>query len=257
MIQMKTLNARQLEICANTISPNTFYLLVVHALRTKEALSVVRMGDGEKHFVNVHRATPRALLDELPMSVPAGRDAKEWMERMGLAGISMRALWERMEKAANNCTYFAPSISGLTREDYNLYDCFNPRREYVDNFFVNSWTEEHKIALFLEAGRVTFIHHNAETADAMQIRAKWGLQGEYGISVQVDFLQLSNWMQVEKVIDKACKKENPLVLFSAGPAGKWLGPEIADRTGAVVLDIGNAADQWTLESVKDKGRNSF
>ena len=41
-----------------------------------------------------------------------------WMERMGCAGISRSTLLGRLNEAANECDYFAPSLSGINRLEY-------------------------------------------------------------------------------------------------------------------------------------------
>jgi hypothetical protein len=107
-----------------------------------------------------------------------------------------------------------------------------------------------KIQLFKTAGHVLFIHRNTSTADAMQIRAKWGL------GVKVTYLKLASWRDSESVIEKAKSIDAPLVLFSAGPASKYIGPEISTSglIPRVTLDIGNVADYWTLTSLKDVQR---
>jgi hypothetical protein len=239
MFEPKKLSPAELCLCQNTISPNTFYMLVGDALVSGKPLSVVRMGDGE-----------RALYDYcLGKQLPNIMDA-DWMQRLGADGIATDELRYRLIRPATHCTHFAPSISGIQLDSFELYSLFPARARYVDNFFVNAWTEEMKIQLFKTAGHVLFIHRNTSTADAMQIRAKWGL------GVKVTYLKLASWRDSESVIEKAKSIDAPLVLFSAGPASKYIGPEISTSglIPRVTLDIGNAADYWTLTSLKDVQR---
>lgn len=234
MFKLKKLDEEKLQICHNTISSNTFYMIVGDSLDSGKSLSVVRMGDGE-HTIMAATDPDNPVFD-------ADRAL-----RLGCEGIDLYLLQTRLEKAANECTYFAPSVSGIVREDYNLYNFFNPRNRYVDNFFCNAWTEDMKIDLFKKAGHVLFIHCNTESADAVQIRAKWGL------GVKVTYLKLCDWRQSDEVIEKALKINAPLVVFSAGPASKYIGPEIA-RSGnipKITLDIGNTSDSWLFPSLSD------
>ena len=120
-------------------------------------------------------------------------------------------------------------------KSYDLYDMF-PREEYVDNFFPNLWTEDQKETLFRAAGHVLLIHNSRSLADAMQARAK-----KY-FGVKVSYLPLSNWDQANGVVTEAISIAAPLVLFSAGPASKCIGPRIP----GVTLDIGQAAPRWTF-----------
>lgn len=235
------LTADEIEICERTISPTTFYMLVGNALVNAKSLSVVRMADGERELINTAREGN--LDDPITIKQP---DPEAWLKKMGCLGLSKRGLIRRLETAANECTYFAPSMSGLQQSNYNVYHLFNPRDRYVDSFFHNVWTEEMKIELFKTAKHVLFIHRNTASADAMQIRAKWAL------GVKVTYLKMERWEQSEEVIEKASGIAAPLVLFSAGPASKYIGTRIS-RQGIpkVTLDIGQSADLWLLNSLKD------
>lgn len=235
MYEIQKLDKSQIKICEDTISSNTFYMIVGSALITKSPLSVVRMGDGEKRLWEDVQSGSDPI-------APDKRHDREWLTKLGVLGIPKDTLKKRLLSAARDCTYFAPSISGIWRTDYYNHG-LSFRKRYVDNFFVNAWTEEMKIALFKQAGHVLFIHGNAETADAMQIRS----QNKLG--VKVSFLKLTSWVDTDKVIAQASRIKAPLVLFSAGPAGKYIGPAIANTSSKVVLDLGNAADHWTLNSL--------
>lgn len=242
MYPVTELNADQIKFCKNTISSNTFYMLVCDALRTKKPLSVIRMGDGEVELLKAceDHTTPEEL-------VSIENYDGEWFKKLGCYGITKTELFTRLIAAANHCTYFAPSISGIINNNFSLHHKFMPRDRYADNFFVNVWTEEMKIALFKEAKHVLFIHRNLASADALQIRAK------YGLDVKVTYVNLSTWQQAESVIREANTIDAPLVLFSGGPANKFIATRIATEGNIpkVVLDLGNASDYWLLTSLKD------
>jgi len=232
MFELKALNKKKLEICHNTISSNTFFMIVGDALYSGKSLSVVRMGDGE--YAAMSATNPdEPVFDETRAKY------------LGCEGIDLLKMQDRLRRAANKCDYFAPSVSGIIRSDYELYHFFRERDRYVDNFFCNAWTEQMIIDLYQKAGHVLFIHCNTESADAVQIRAKWGL------GVKVTYLKLCNWSQTEDIIEKASKIDAPLTIFSAGPAGKYIGPEIAHygNIPKVTLDIGNTSDHWLLPSL--------
>ena len=214
----------QIELCKDTISSLTFYKIVGDALVRRQPLSVVRMGDGEH----------RLMLDK-----PCGAD---WLDKLGLTGCPPKVIKARLRQAAECCTYFAPSITGIEHEDYRLHNMFSSRKRYVDNFFINAWDEQAKIKLFQEAKHVLLIHNNAATADSMQIRAQANLD------VEVSYIPMANWTQTEAVLARAIQCCAPLVLFSGGPAGKYIAPKLAAHK-KVVLDVGNSADQWTLSSL--------
>lgn len=233
MFEPTRLDETAISRCLNTVSANTFYLMVGTAILKGEELSVVRMADGERLLFNYcHGAS-------LPPSM-----GKDWLERYGVAGISKDELLRRLVQAATTCTYFSPSVSGIHRRDYDVYDLFPHRERYVDNFFSYAWAEDYKIQLFKTAKRVLFIHENPTTARAMTTRAE-------KIGVQVIHLQMSRWEQAEEVCEKGKRIDAPLVLHSSGPASKWIGAEIAHggNIRKVSLDVGSAADRWTLLSL--------
>jgi hypothetical protein len=199
------------------------------------------MADGERELMLAARKGDSD--DLVTIDQP---DPQAWLKKMGCLGLSKGELMRRLEAAANECSYFAPSMSGLQMESYSVYDLFQPRDCYVDSFFHNVWTEEMKINLFKAAKHVLFIHRSTESADAMQIRAKWAL------GVKVTYLKMETWQQSEEIIEKGSKVDAPLVLFSAGPASKYIGARIG-RQGIpkVTLDIGQSSDLWLLKSLKD------
>lgn len=230
----ESLTAEQLELCYKTVSPSVFYTIVWNALTTGSPLSVVRMGDGERSLLlSCAESDPNAIIQ-----------GGEWYRKLGLLGITKAELQKRILLAESSCSHFAPSITGIVDQRFNLYDLFPQRKHYIDNFFVNSWNDAEKIALFKKAGRVLLIHHNPHTADSLQLR----VQGNLG--VEVSYLKMSSWEQTEDVANKAMRMDAPLVLVSAGPAGKYIIPKMANNYfNKVVLDIGNSADQWTITSL--------
>lgn len=247
MFNLQKLDNSQIELCKKTISANTFYLLVGDAIISKKPLSVIRMADGECHFMrDCRNNNPKSLAKP-----PSGHN-NTWMENMGCLGITREDLLNRLILAANKCDYFAPSITGISQNNYNMYDYpwhILNRSIYVDNFFPNIWDEEMKINLFKLAKHVLFIHKNTSTADAMQIRAKT-------FGVKVTYLKLTNWRESDIVANKASQIDAPLVIFSAGPANKYIGPYIAHNgIPKVTLDIGQAADRWTFLSLNHVTRS--
>jgi glycosyltransferase GT-like protein len=232
------LTSKRFDTAHHIISPRAFFQIVLDALQTKKPLSVVRMGDGERLLMDLTKNDVTSQLLTRP-------GCEEWMKALGLEGITKKEIRRRLLSAERNADYFAPSVTGLYNDGFNLYDIFPKRKSYVDNFFVNDWEEEMKIKLFKEAGHVLLIHANPHTADSMQLRVQANL------GVKVEYIHLSNWSQSESVIDRAAANDAPLVLFSGGPACKYIG-YIISRGGykpKVVLDLGNAADHWTFSNL--------
>jgi hypothetical protein len=225
------------EIAAKTVSPNAFFWMVIDALSNGKRLSCVRMADGEKAIWEQAKSQKRSE----PLKTPF-ENFPDWAKTYGVDGITAEEIMHRLSYAAIFSTHFAPSVSGLRQEAYKLYDIWPRRDFYIDNFFVDQWNDEQKTELFKTAGHVLFIHRNAHTADSMQIRVQANL------GVKVHFIKLDNWRECPDVIEKALKNPAPLVLFSGGPAGKYLAPDIARRSSLprVVIDLGHGADKFTF-----------
>lgn len=234
MFEPTKLSSAQIRLCEKTISPNAFFLLVQDALLRHNPLSVVRMADGEWLL---WRQSGEGDENEQP----AGR-SERWKKNLGCEGITKKELLRRLRSAAEACTYFSPSISGIVNPDYDIYRLFRPRGCYVDNFFVNQWDEWMIRQLYELAGHVLLIHRSAEVADALQIRARELLK------VKVTFLRHNDWQDSLAVIAGAEELDAKLVIASVGPAGKFILPRIANssRGPKVVLDIGNTMDRFTL-----------
>ena len=229
------------DIAARTVSPNAFFWMIMDVLASGTRMSCVRMADGERAILEQASKQSATELLETPFANIPG-----WVETYGLKGITAGEAKRRINYAAVRCTHFAPSVSGLRQEAYNLYGIWPRRDFYIDNFFVDQWNDDQKAELFKTAGHVLFIHRNAHTADSMQIRAQANL------GVKVHFLKLDNWTECDDIIERAATVrpfcDAPLVLFSGGPAGKFIGPEITRRSKKprIVLDIGHGADKFTF-----------
>ena len=248
MYAPQSLTENQLVILKNTISSNAFYLIVCDALVSKKPLSVVRFADGEKILYEM-------CLDNLNDDVlqPNNRLSKEWFDRMGVTGITKKELHSRFSYASRFCTYAAPSISGITMPNYDVYDMMPDyiHQRYVDNFFPNAWFRDMRENIFKQAKHVVVIHGNTEMIEAMQYNAK-----KY-LGVKVTHVKLTNWQQADDVCKKVIEMDAPLVLYSSGPASKHIGVEIASGSChtdsyKVCLDIGQAMHKFTFDWLAEK-----
>lgn len=237
MWEPELLTEKQKQMCMRTISPNTFYMIVGDAIKRRKGLSVVRMGEGE---VKLHKWFMSDSNDMREWF------SDEWIERIGLLGISKQEALNRFIASVENCDYFSPSISGIWNPIFDLYNLRN-EAVYVDNFFINFWTEEQKVHLYKEAGHVVILHANKGTRAAFKERA------EKYLGVHVDDFELSNWSQSENIIEELSHSEAALVIFSGGPGSKYIGPELA-KQGKVVLDVGNSMDAFILYETWQKNK---
>lgn len=232
------LNQHQRELAYRTMSAYAFFYLIGDALANNKPLSVVRMGDGERTILDLCIAA--ALTGDADKEIDVYDQAKR--KTMGIDGLTYNSLYRRLLQAGNECTYFAPSVSGLTQEAYALHKYFNQRETYVDNFFVNIWDYDLKATLYKAAGSILFIHRNPNTAASIQRQCK------ERFSIDVEFIQMEKWQQSEEVIEQARTSSARLVLFAAGPASKYIASEIVHGTNKIALDLGNTVDAWTFGS---------
>lgn len=240
MWELKSLSDSQIQQCLNTVSSNTLLFIIGDALVSKKNLSIVRMADGEHILMDWCRnnnsndiVKPTKQLDE------------NWIEKFGITGITYGELAARLYYAAEKCTYFAASLSGIIMNNYNVYD-FSKREKYVDNFYTYGWSEEYKIGLYKKAGHVLFIHNSNANFLTLKKRAN----DFFGVNVS--YIKMSNWADAESVIQQANEIDAPLTIFSAGPAGKIIGPRISKEGNIpkVTLDIGSGMNRWLLPELQ-------
>lgn len=233
-LDMVKLSEQGRSFCRNTIGPNTFFMLVADALVSGEELSVVRMGDGEKALFEHCQNNPGTTITDAPWGAI-------WLHSFGCYGINADVLLHRLKDAAEGSTYFAPQIMGIQRPEFGVVDTFESRPRFVDNWFVRQWSKKLQDQLFKQAGQVLFIHGSQEVRQKVAARIE-------SAGATAECWEMETWEQGDPVIDRAKEHNAPLVLFSGGPANKYIAPAIA-RSGPVpkvVLDLGQAAAmEWT------------
>jgi prefoldin subunit 5 len=105
---------------------------------------------------------------------------------------------------------------------------------------------EMKRQMFQAAGKVLIINGYKQYVDAIRAGSPEG--------VEIIHTSIRQWQDTEDVIKEAAAETTPLVLVSAGPAGKYMIPEIA-KQGKVVLDIGDGMGSfWWENGVAPDGR---
>ena len=228
--RVKQLSSDELDICHKTLSPRATFALVGDAVAQRKGISIVRMGDGELGLLNAKNGEPFNGFDHI--------DPKS-NERLGFEGLEIAEVKKLILEAGNTCTYFAPSVSGISKLDYMLHDRFLPREYYLDNFFVNDWSKK-MVHLLLEASDGVFVIHK----EYQLLIDNFATHYDLSRSHFAGFAKMS-WRDNDEAVAAAVGSDKQLVLFSAGPAGKVIGPKIA-KAGKVVLDIGNTLPQWSV-----------
>ena len=101
MWSLNTLTKKQIKRCQNTISSNTFYMLVGDALDSGKNLSAIRMGDGERILMNMCNEK-----DGNDLILPSKRLSEDWLKNMGVFDIPKKLLKDRLLFAAKNVHIF-------------------------------------------------------------------------------------------------------------------------------------------------------
>lgn len=224
---IKRLTESQLHCCTRTLGANSTYALIGHHIASHTGASFVRMGDGENLLLHAGVNQGSKIAD---------RFGTDWLIRQACLNIPYDELTKRILRAGNECTYFAPSVSGLHLQEFDLYKWFNARDFYLDNFFINAFPYEQRGFIVKAAAGVTVIHADPNVAT--------GLKTAYELTYLPRYLEHRRWEDTQHVVDSVLSGTEQLVLFSAGPAGKWLAPAISAVSNKVVIDVGNAMSQW-------------
>jgi hypothetical protein len=218
---------RHLDQAHRTISTWAFKLIVLHHLSAGLPLSAIRMQDVEAKIME-------DIKGGVDLDTTIQGYTPELIAWSGLTGITYREVAERLELAVQDCTYFAPSLSGLIRPDYDLLQYFDHPR-LVDNSFAAGWTDLDRQEILDAAHTVLVIHTNPLVGDHFQRTLTYHRAG---------YLQLSSWQQADAVIEAAKKLPHRLVLFAGSAGAKYIGPAIAAESGKVVLDVGLQMERW-------------
>lgn len=234
IFSIKSLSQDETDICLKTLSPKAIYALVGSAIVKQQSLSIVRMGDGEHRILDADPTKPFTEFEATHLG---------WNKRLGIEDAPVDRLRELILEAGNSCTYFAPSVSGISLPRYALHTFFKPRPYYIDNFFVNDWKPD-MIQQLLEASSGVYIIHR----DYKKIIQNFQQNYSFTKKLMFDGCLKDSWKDNQATIEAATRSNAQLVLFSAGPGGKIIGPKIASAKNKIVLDIGNTLLSWSENS---------
>ena len=233
IFKIKKLTPKEKTICKKTIGSKAIYALIGDALARKKSVSLIRVADGERAILETKDAKTFTYFEK---TMPG------WNKKYGVEDMPLDRLQAELLEAGNTCTFFAPSVSGISLPHYNLYDLYKPRRMYIDNFFADDWTKEMIEKLF-NASKGVFILHR-EHEDIIK-----NFQKNYNSSIRFSGAKKDSWKDNDDAINAAIQSDAQLILFSGGPAGKIIGPKIAAAKNKIVLDIGHALLPWSEKVV--------
>jgi hypothetical protein len=207
---------------SKTISSDALFAVLMAKLRNGERASVIRTADGERALLD-HAINGAKLSDFL-------RDPA-WLTKYGLAGTDLAQVGRDLLEYGNRATYLACSISGLFMPGYNTHQFFPNREVYADQFFPTLWEATGRVEPLLRQGPVLVLHREHQ-------RVCGTLTAKYNCAAHG--LSLSSWRDHEPLMTEVAKRPERLVLVSGGPSGKPFCVKLAEATGKVVLDVGEA-----------------
>lgn len=239
IFSIKKLSGTEKAFCLKTISSKAMFAIVGDAIVNRKSMSIVRMGDGERGILEADKTKPFTRFNYI---------RPDWNKKLGIEGASTSSLQKSIIKAGNSCTYFAPSVSGISLREYYLYDYFKPRPLYLDNFYVNDWTPK-MIEMLFRASEGVFIIHKDYQKIIKNFKKNYNFDRKSGVKF-AGFAK-RNWSDNEQAIEAAITSGMQLILYSAGPGGKIIGPAIAKTKNKIVLDVGNTLLPWSLRGKID------
>ncbi len=204
------------------LSTDALFVLVGNALRRKHRLSVIRMGDGEKSIIEFSHGAPARhfLLD-------AG-----WLTEYGLVGADLSLVGNSLMWAADHADYLCPNPAGLIYPAYDIVPLLAKRAQYGEGLFAHTWAYMGRVNELMkyDGGILVVCRGAAHIADALSSKFR----------VSVTSVEHATWQDHLPALRAIGDSPAHLVLVSAGPAGKELIVEAAERYNKVVIDTGSA-----------------
>jgi len=226
------LSPDELAFTNKILSSDALAAQIITRIKQRVPTSVIRMSDGE-----------RAIMEFAATGKTAGflKDPA-WLKRYGLEGADLKSVGEKLMAAGMKADYLACTISGLFWEIFKVHDRFPNRAQFIDQFYPQLWAATDRVGAVLRAGPVLVLHR--QHADIVpKLTFKYGLAG-------ADGMMLNSWKDQPALLDKVAAHPAQTVLVSGGASGKPFAVLLAETTGKVVLDVGEAltgvwlTDMW-------------
>ena len=223
------LTTTQEQQCIRTISSLALAKLVADKVKKKLPLSVIRMSDGEKAYIEYAQSGKRSSF----------MDDAQWLTRYGTLGKNPKAIGESLLLAGEYADYLSCPMLGFENENFDVFQYFPERKAYVDQFFPQIWAAMEMVGMVITSGKCLVLHRDHENV-VNQLRGKYG--GE------IEGMSLNSWADHESLLAEVNKHDAQLVLVAGGAAGKEFCVTLATESGKMVLDIGEALTSvWTQD----------
>lgn len=222
------------------LSTHNVLIEISNALKNKEPLSLVRIGDAE-NIIMAQRIffTDEELLQQKWLNDPQYRTGERGVS---LPNISQR---DRTVKAVRQA-----SIVGICKKNHDeliadrslkreltnkLFDYYGFAPEKLCYVFVNRRIVSHKLFWeLLHDHRVLLISRWSQLYWDLLKRSYKALRPQI-----IGWIDITNYNQIEEVLSRIGDFDFDIALISAGTSAIILAPEIAKRYGKVALDYGH------------------
>lgn len=220
----------QKDLLGRVISSEALCCIVIDKILSKKSLSVIRISDGEKHFIK--HATEDVKLPAIILD-------PNWQKKYGVLGADHKEIGNNLITTIKDADFVGPSITGIYNEEFNTWDYLKDRKVLCDWSFPAQFRFLNRIRSICKAAQqVIIVHSDAKNiADRMSKKYK------------CIFIPVANngHQDHNRIYEEIKKQKAHLVLMSGGPSGKSFMVKIAKELNKVVLDIGQAlGDQFAI-----------
>jgi hypothetical protein len=216
--------------CNKILSSDALAAMLIDRIKKQVPTSVIRMSDGERSII-VHSqgGETAAWL----------RDA-QWLRRYGLTGADLTQVGTDLLWAGKEADFLACTISGLFWDIFRVHQFFPDRTQFIDQFYPQLWKATDRVGAVLRAGPVLILHR--EHARLTQVFKKL-----YKLP-DITGLPLNSWQDHANYLLRLKQHPASTILVSGGAYGKVFCVRLAQVTGKVVLDVGEAmTGQWSAK----------
>lgn len=217
------LTPKQKEFTDKLMSSEGFAAQIVDRIKRKLPTSVARFSDGERGFIKHGQGGAREWF----------MNTEDWLKRYGVEGANLAKIGRDVLLAGQRADYVGIPLAGVYWPCFDTFSLFPERKRFVDHYYPLIWEACGYVGAILSVGRVFVLHREFE-AVLSDLRAK------YGIRADSSGMRLDSWRDHECILDTLPAHPGDIVLVSGGPSGKLLCVNLAQKTGAVVLDVGEA-----------------
>lgn len=216
------MNDENLAFCNRILSSDALAALLIDRVRRSVPTSLIRLSDGERAYMAYAQGEEKA---------PFMRDPK-WLARYGLTDCDPKKVGRELLECGNQADYLACTISGLFWDIYKLHPYFSNRPQFIDQFWPALMACTDRVGALLRSGP-TLVLHREQHAIVPALRDRYGL-------VDCNGMELNSWKDHEGLYEAVGAHHAKLVLVSGGASGKAFIVKLAQKTGKVVLDVGEA-----------------